>query len=158
VSNAQSLFELVSDGNVTLMRTVERFDYSRGFRFSTYASWSIMRSFARSVPKERYQMDHFATGNEEILDIAAGLQSYNPDELNLPELRESIDAVLTQLSPRERAILIEHYGLDAGREPQTLDQISQVLGVSKERVRQIEAQALKKLRRIMNPERSGLPA
>jgi RNA polymerase sigma factor (sigma-70 family) len=158
VNNVQSLFELVSDGNVTLMRTVERFDYSRGFRFSTYASWSIMRSFARTVPKERYQMDHFTTGNEEILDIASGLQTYNPDELNLPELRESIEAVLTQLSPRERAILIEHYGLDAGREPQTLDQISQGLGVSKERVRQIEAQAIKKLRRIMNPERSGLTA
>jgi RNA polymerase sigma factor (sigma-70 family) len=151
----QSLFELISDGNVALMRAVEKFDYARGFRFSTYASWAIMRNFARSVPKERCQLDHFSTGNEEVLDIAASLRSYDPNEANLPELRESIEVMLSHLSPRERTILSEHYGLaEAGGK--TFDQLGQRLGISKERVRQIELKALKKLRRIVKPEQADL--
>ena len=148
INGPKSLFELISDGNIALMRSVEKFDYSRGFRFSTYASWAIMRNFARSVPKERYQLNRFSTGHDEILDIAAGLQTYDPNEHNLPELRESIDVMLSQLSPRERTIIVEHYGLDEKSDSQTFDQLGQQLGISKERVRQIELQALQKLRRI----------
>ncbi len=152
----QGLFELVSDGNVTLMRAVERFDFSRGNRFSTYASWAIIRSFARSVPKERYRSVRFTTGLDEILDIAAGLRAYDPNEVNIPELRESIDAMLGQLTPRERRILIGHYGLEESTEPRTLEQIGKTMGISKERVRQIEMQALGKLRKIAKPESAGL--
>jgi len=54
LGGVQGLFELISDGNVSLMQAVEKFDYSRGNRFSTYASWAIMRNYARSVYKERY--------------------------------------------------------------------------------------------------------
>ncbi len=156
VGGPQTLFELISDGNLSLMKAVEKFDYSRGFRFSTYASWAIIRNFARSVPRERYQLDRFATGHEEVLDVAASLQSYDPNELNLPELRESIDAVLTHLTPRERTILTDHYGLEDGKDAKTLDQLSRNLGISKERVRQIEIQALKKLRKILHPQQSEL--
>ena len=156
VGGPQTLFELISDGNISLMRAAEKFDYSRGFRFSTYASWAIMRNFARSVPKERYQLDRFATGHDDVLDIAASLRSYDPNELNLPELRESIDALLSRLTPRERAILTDHYGLDDSETPKTLDQLSQDLGLSKERVRQIEIQALRKLRGILQPEKARL--
>ena len=152
----QSLFELISDGNVALMRAVEKFDYSRGFRFSTYASWAIMRNFARSVPKERFQLDRFSTGHEEVLDIAASLKTYDPNEINLPELRESIEVMLSHLSPRERTILIDHYGLVETGDTQTFDQLGKRLGISKERVRQIELQALKKLRRIMKPQEADL--
>jgi RNA polymerase sigma factor (sigma-70 family) len=151
----QSLFELISDGNVALMRAVEKFDYARGFRFSTYASWAIMRNYARSVPKERYQLDRFSTGNDEVLDIAASLRSYDPNEVNIPELRESIEAMLAHLSPRERTIVSEHYGLSEA-DSKTFDQLGQSLGISKERVRQIELQALKKLRRILKPEHADL--
>ncbi|MBL7134108.1 MAG: sigma-70 family RNA polymerase sigma factor [Phycisphaerae bacterium] len=156
VGGAQSLFELISDGNVSLMLAVEKFDYSRGNRFSTYASWAIIRNFARSVPRERYHLDRFATGHEGILDIAAGLQIYDPNEVNPSELRESIDAVLAQLKPRERAILIEHYGLDDQGQTVTFDQLGRHLGISKERVRQIEIQALKKLRSILRPQKADL--
>ncbi|MCK4601167.1 MAG: sigma-70 family RNA polymerase sigma factor, partial [Phycisphaerae bacterium] len=149
-------FELISDGNLSLMKAVEKFDYFRGYRFSTYASWAIIRNFARSVPKERYQLDRFATGHDEVLDIAASLRSYDPNELNLPELRESIDAVFTHLTPRERTILTDHYGLDEHRQAKTLNQLSRSLGVSKERVRQIEIQALKKLRKILYPQKTEL--
>jgi len=156
VGGAQSLFELISDGNVSLMLAVEKFDYSRGNRFSTYASWAIIRNFARSVPRERYHLDRFATGHEGILDIAAGLQTYDPNEVNPSELRESIDVVLAQLKPRERAILIEHYGLDDEGQTVTFDQLGRHMGISKERVRQIEIQALKKLRGILRPRKADL--
>ena len=152
VGGAQTLFELISDGNVSLMRAVEKFDYTRGFRFSTYSSWAIMRNFARSVPRERYQLDRFATGNEEILDIAAGLRTYDPNEVNLAELRESIDVVLAQLTPTERLIVTDHYGLDEDGVTKTLEQLANRLGLSKERVRQIEIAAFKKLRSLMHPE------
>jgi RNA polymerase primary sigma factor len=156
VGGPQSLFELISDGNVSLLMAVEKFDYSRGNRFSTYASWAIIRNFARSVPRERYQLDRFATGHDEVLDIAAGMRTYDPNEVNLPELRESIDVVLAQLKPRERAILIDHYGLEEGVEAMTFDQLGRHLGISKERVRQIEIEALKKLRKILRPQKADL--
>jgi len=150
VGGAQTLFELISDGNVSLMRAVEKFDYSRGFRFSTYASWAIMRNYARSVPKERYQLDRFATGHDEVLDIAASLRTYDPNELNMNELRESIEVVLAQLSSVERMIVTDHFGLDSHSPPKTLEILGRELGISKERVRQIEIQAIRKLRNIMS--------
>jgi RNA polymerase primary sigma factor len=156
LSGPQSLFELISDGNVSLIKAVDKFDYARGYRFSTYASWAVMRNFARSVPRERYQLDRFSTGQEEVLDIAAGLKSYDPDEVNLSELRESIDAMLIHLAPRERAVLIDHYGLDDSGQAKTFDQLGRQLGISKERVRQIELQALKKLRILMRPRSADI--
>lgn len=156
VSGPQTLFELISDGNVSLMRAVEKFDYARGFRFSTYASWAIMRNYARSVPRERYQLDRFATGCEEVLDIAAALRTYDPNEVNVSELRESIDAVLVQLTPIERSILTGHYGLEEGRDSKTLEKLARRLGLSKERVRQIEIHALKKLRHMLDPDKAAL--
>ncbi|MCD6303571.1 MAG: sigma-70 family RNA polymerase sigma factor, partial [Planctomycetes bacterium] len=156
VGGPQSLFELISDGNVSLMMAVEKFDYSRQNRFSTYASWAIIRNFARSVPRERSLLDRFSTGHDEVLDIAAALRSYDPNEVNLSELRESIDSVLSLLTPRERVILIDHFGLDADGRPMTFDQLGRHLGISKERVRQIEIQALKKLRKILTPQQASL--
>ncbi len=152
----QTLFELISDGNLSLMMAVEKFDYALGNRFSTYASWAIIRNFARSVPKERYQLDRFATGHEGLLDVASAMKSYDPNDLNLSELRESIDVVLTQLKPRERAILIDHYGLDDDGRSMTFDQLGRSMGISKERVRQIEIQALRKLRKILRPQKADL--
>ena len=156
VGGVQTLFELISDGNVSLMKAVEKFDYSRGNRFSTYASWAIIRNFARSVPRERYVMDRYSTGHEEVLDIAAGLRTYDSAEVSLTELRESIDSVLTQLSSMERSILVDHYGLEQGQPHKTLEQLGRSLGISKERVRQIEIQALAKLRDILHPQQSDL--
>ena len=67
---AENFFELLSDGNMSLMRAVEKFDYSRGNKFSTYASWAIMKNFARSIPDEKNRRERFVTGNEEIFDAA----------------------------------------------------------------------------------------
>ena len=152
----QTLFELISDGNVSLMQAVEKFDYALGNRFSTYGSWAIIRNFARSVSKERYQLDRFSTSFESVLDIAASLRTYDPNEFNISELRESIDSVLIQLSPRERTILIDHYGLDEHGQVKTFEQLGKRLGLSKERVRQIEVHALQKLRQIMHTSKADL--
>ena len=84
------------------------------------------------------------------------MRTYDPNDVNPSELREDIDAVLAQLKPRERAILIEHYGLDERGQPVTFDQLGRHMGISKERVRQIEIQALKKLRGILRPKRADL--
>ncbi len=152
----QTLFELISDGNVSLMKAVEKFDYALGNRFSTYGSWAIIRNFARSVSKERYQLDRFSTSFESVLDIAASLRTYDPNEFNVSELRESIDSVLIHLSPRERSILIDHYGLDQHGQVKTFEQLGKRLGLSKERVRQIEVNALQKLRQILQASKADL--
>ncbi len=156
LAGPQSLFELISDGNVSLLRAVEKFDYARGFKFSTYASWAIMKNFARSVPKERYLLDHFVTSSEEILDLVASAGRYDPRATSMLELRESIQTVLAQLSPRERSVVVRRFGLSKLSEPQTLNQLSRSLGISKERVRQIEHRAMQKLRVMLEPVRADL--
>ena len=158
LNGPQSLFELISDGNLSLMKAVEKFDYSRGFKFSTYASWAIMKNFARSVPREKYLLDRYATGSEEVLELVGGMRGYDPRATSALELRESLDVVLAQLSPRERSIIVGHFGLDESLPILTLDQLSQKMGISKERVRQLERRAMEKLRTMLSPVRSDLMA
>jgi transposase-like protein len=67
---AENIFELVSDGNISLIRAVEKFDYSRGNKFSTYASWAIMKNFARSIPEERNRRERYVTGHEDLFEVA----------------------------------------------------------------------------------------
>ena len=66
VGPTQNFFELVSDGNMSLMRAVEKFDYARGNKFSTYASWAIMKNFARTIPDEHRHHDRFRTSQAEL--------------------------------------------------------------------------------------------
>jgi RNA polymerase sigma factor (sigma-70 family) len=154
----QDFFELVSDGNVSLMRAVDKFDYSRGFKFSTYASWALMKNFARSVPEGRRRMERYQTGRDELLDL---LPSQDLDELEndtAPATRRTLDRMLGALDEREREILRRRYGLDEHGEPQTLEQIGQRFGVSKERIRQLEARAMGKLREDFSLEAGMLSA
>lgn len=153
---AQTLPELVSDGTISLMKAVEKFDFARGFKFSTYASWAIIKNFARSVPHERYMLDRHVLGSEEMLDTTGGLNHYDPRAVSVIELRDSLEVVLAQLSPRERAILVQHYGLDQQKDAQTLEQLSRHMGISKERVRQIEIKAMGKLRDMLGPHQREL--
>jgi len=145
-----NLFELVSDGNLTMMRAVEKFDYARGFRFSTYATWAITRGFARSVPDELSHSDRFQTGCEELLTITGEC-----DEAPAPPvegLKLALADGFKSLAERERVILQRHFGLgEAEDSSQTLDEIGRELGISKERVRQIEVRALAKLKFALGP-------
>lgn len=154
----RDFFELVSDGNISLMRAVEKFDFTRGFKFSTYASWAVMKNFARTVPEQRLHGERYQTGRDELLENAAGPGSDEPENNDLPLVRSTLDRMLAVLDERESSILRQRYGLDGGSEPQTLEQIGQRFGISKERIRQLEARALTKLRSDFANEASRLMA
>ena len=70
VSPGDSFFDLVSDGNMSLIRAVEKFDYARGNKFSTYASWAIMKNYARTIPDEHKRRDRFRAADMEMLQTA----------------------------------------------------------------------------------------
>lgn len=158
MSAAEDFFQLVSDGNMSLIRAVEKFDYMRGNKFSTYASWAIMKNFARTIPEEFKQKDRFRTSLEEAF---LGAQDERPDHYRLESLqnlrRQQVGRILNRLDEREQKIIIRRFGLDHRREPLTLKEVGAELGVTKERIRQIEARALNKLRQAAQDERIDLP-
>jgi RNA polymerase sigma factor (sigma-70 family) len=144
-----NFFELVSDGNMSLIRAVEKFDYSRGNKFSTYASWAIMKNFARSVPAENTRLDRFRTGEEDIFVQSADYRGAGlAEERRNQDQRAAILQLMEELSGREQKVISCRFGLEQDTEPETLEQVGLRLGVTKERVRQIEVRSLEKLRRI----------
>ncbi len=151
-------FELVSDGNISLIRAVEKFDYSRGFKFSTYASWAILKNFARSVPAEHQRLDRFRTGNDEVFAQSSEQKgSFFIDEhMNISQ-RAVIREMMEELDGREQKVIACRFGLSEGEEPETLEQVGSRLGVTKERVRQIEVRTLEKLRRIAERRAFEIP-
>jgi len=148
-AQADNFFELVSDGNMSLIRAVEKFDFGRGNKFSTYASWAIMKNFARSIPDEKHRRERFVTGHEEVFEIAPDTRS---DEHEIVATHErathSVNRLLEYLEPREREIIRMRAGLDDHAKGMTLEEIGQQFGITKERVRQLNARAMKKLRSI----------
>ncbi|MFM9058013.1 MAG: sigma-70 family RNA polymerase sigma factor [Planctomycetaceae bacterium] len=157
VSPGDSFFDLVSDGNMSLIRAVEKFDYARGNKFSTYASWAIMKNYARTIPDEHKRRDRFRAADMEMLQAAADRRAdENQQRLAASDRLAQVGKFLDRLDPREQTIIIRRYGLDHEREPQTLKEVGSALGVTKERVRQIEAKALEKLREAAATE-SMLP-
>src|SRR4051794_14497691 len=157
VGPSNNFFELVSDGNMSLIRAVEKFDYSRGNKFSTYASWAIMKNFARTIPEENYRRDRFVTGHEEMFEAAADTR-IDEHEYESAQRRnqEAVKGMLGRLDDRERRIIISRYGIN-GVSEQTLEQLGRELGITKERVRQIESRAQEKLRKIAIEEKLDLP-
>ena len=152
-----NFFELVSDGNMSLIRAVEKFDFARGFKFSTYASWAIMKNYARSIPEERNRRDRFVTGHEEMFEVAADHRSDAFEvESNHRRNQEAVQGMLGKLNDREREILIRRFGL-GGASEQTLEQLGRELGITKERVRQIESRAQEKLRKFALEQKIDLP-
>jgi RNA polymerase primary sigma factor len=147
VSPGDGFFDLVSDGNMSLIRAVEKFDYARGNKFSTYASWAIMKNFARTIPDEHKHRERFRAADMDMLQTAADRRTdEHQQRLAESDRLHQVGRFLDRLDSREQTIIIRRYGLDRGTEPQTLKEVGTALGVTKERVRQIEAKALEKLR------------
>lgn len=146
VGPGDNLWELISDGNMSLIRAVEKFDYSRGNKFSTYASWAIMKNFARSIPDEKSRRERFLTGHEEIFESRADVRTDEQEQVAQAEQAAGkINHLLDILEPREREILRLRAGLD-NEENLTLEEIGKRLGITKERVRQLNVRIMKKLR------------
>jgi RNA polymerase sigma factor (sigma-70 family) len=149
------LAELVSEGNLALLRCVDKFDVSRGYKFSTYACRAILASFSRAGAKAARQRAQFPTPFDPAMERSDYLETRR--EVIEHECVEELKRILFEnsaaLSQVERRVLNARFLLDqpdgrAGRR-RTLDQVGDLLGVSKERVRQIQNQAMIKLRAVL---------
>jgi RNA polymerase sigma factor (sigma-70 family) len=157
-AQTDNFFELLSDGNVSLIRAVEKFDFSRGNKFSTYASWAIMKNYARSIPEEKNRRERYVTGHEELFEAAPDTRSDEQECLaSVEQAAHKVNRLLDYLDPRERQIIRMRAGLDNHSEGMTLEEIGQELGITKERVRQLNVRIMKKLREIARDQKMEMP-
>jgi RNA polymerase sigma factor (sigma-70 family) len=152
VTSGASFLELVSRGNFALIKAVEEFDYTKGFRFSKRASLNIAKEYAKvsgkSTQLSRKRAASLANIQRDLRATAAA------DLAAIEGARRSLTQVIkNELNEREQYVILNHFGLTGSpikRERQTLKQIGEDLHLTKERVRQIELRALQKLRQSLS--------
>jgi len=151
--------DLVSEGNMALLRSVDKFDCSRGFKFSTYACRAILKAFSRQGMKLSKYRQRFPTDFDPALEKSNHLETVRRthEEECAEEVKHIVlnnDAELTKV---EQTVIHHRFGIGAkkGTEPLTLEQVGQIIGVTKERVRQIQNKALEKIRVFLEENTRG---
>jgi RNA polymerase sigma factor (sigma-70 family) len=149
VTPQYSFDELLSDGIVALIQAVNKFDFDRGFRFSTYAYRAIARCAYRQVGARHKESGRFSAAIHQLAELEPGDSASQlfstPSE---SELRGVLDTMLSRLDRRERFIVRRRYAMGRSRKAATFQSMATKLGVSKERVRQLENRAVGKLRKM----------
>ncbi|MHC4336620.1 MAG: sigma-70 family RNA polymerase sigma factor [Planctomycetota bacterium] len=159
LASGANLSDLVSEGNFALTRAVETFDYTRGFRFSSHASWAIAKDYARKIPTEAARAGKSKAAS--LANIHRELRTkVTADVVVVERARQNLTQVIKDnLNEREQYIVLNHFGLLGSlvkKKTKTLKQIGEDLNLSKERIRQIELVALQKLRQSLSPEQFEL--
>ncbi|MCO6454956.1 MAG: sigma-70 family RNA polymerase sigma factor [Pirellulaceae bacterium] len=149
VNPQYSFDEMLSDGIASLIQAVDKFDYDRGFRFSTYAYRAVARNAFRQVTQRQREL----SGNCGVSGDAVPDEPQQPSASTLSvahwlQLRETLSGMLDQLDSRERMIIEGRFALGDVRDSRTFQSLADELGVSKERVRQLEQRAVGKLQRM----------
>lgn len=139
--------ELLSDGITSLMNAVEKFDFDRGFRFSTYATMVLKRHLFRCIKREYRDRLRYPSGEPALLlecPQRDGGQRFSESQCS--DLTSALEAMLVRLDAREQKIIRERFGFDSRGKKKSLQSIAGEFGVCKERVRQLEKRAMAKLR------------
>jgi len=146
--------ELISEGNMALLRSVAKFDVSRGFKFSTYACRVILQSFNRLATTGCKYHKRFSTEFDPDLersDYDAKKRETQHADL-VDALRDALSRNRAKLTRVERTVISERFALNSGGKGGTLAQVGKMVGLSDDRVRQIQNHALGKLRKILDRE------
>ena len=146
VTPKHSFDELLSDGIVSLMHAVDKFDYDKGFRFSTYAYRAIARNAYRTITDQHKEDSRFdASVSDDLMNLPEEEHTSSLGEQEWIRMRGHLATMMQHLDRREKFIVRGRFALGAHRKVRTFQCLADKLGVSKERVRQLEQRAIAKL-------------
>lgn len=158
VNAANTFDELISEGNLSLLQAVDKFDISRGNRFSTYATRAIRNNLYHYVFDKHKRRQQVTLAEDELLQTARDERANETAcELRLEYIRRSLARIMKRLDAQKMSIITQRFGLNGEENPPTLKELARDMGVSRERVRQIQVRAMKELLQFANEEMIELP-